>query len=130
MSQAPESFGIDSYVSEVRATVERDLSANETARQVGLLNDRLFSAGFRMPQRYCSQDPDAPYTRNLIHQDEHSRFSIIAIVWGRGVLKRIRQEPGDWLGRRRAVTAVVLGWVVVLFPFAQIAARIAARSVS
>ncbi len=42
---------------------------------------------------------------------------ITAVWWGRGVLRRIQQEPGNWLGARRARAAVVLGGLAILAPF-------------
>jgi len=46
---------------------------------------------------------------------------IIAIFWGRGVLRRIRSEPGNWLGKRRARCGLTLGLVTVLLPVAGMA---------
>ncbi|MFO0837197.1 MAG: ABC transporter ATP-binding protein [Phycisphaerae bacterium] len=46
---------------------------------------------------------------------------IVAIVWGRGVLRRIRQEPGPWRGAQRARLAVALGCLGVATPLAFVA---------
>lgn len=48
-------------------------------------------------------------------------LSIVAVVWGGGVLKRIAREPGNWLGRGRARLGRALGWTGVLIPVLTIA---------
>jgi hypothetical protein len=40
----------------------------------------------------------------------------IAIFWARGVLRRIRNEPGNWDGAGRARTGFVFGLLTVLAP--------------
>ncbi len=40
----------------------------------------------------------------------------VTILLGRGVRRRIRTEPGNWLGGRKAVFGEVLGWLGVLVP--------------
>ena len=42
--------------------------------------------------------------------------ALIAIFWGRGVLHRIRSEPGNWLGAGRARIGALCGWATVLLP--------------
>ena len=50
---------------------------------------------------------------------------VIGIFWGRAVLRHIRTVPGAWLGRRRALVALVSGLVTVLIPLALLALSIA-----
>ncbi len=54
---------------------------------------------------------------------------VIAIFWGRAVLRRIRLEPGHWLGRRRARVAWWLGFGTVMTPVVLIAWRILGAAV-
>lgn len=37
-------------------------------------------------------------------------LAIAAILWGRGVLRRAHEQPGDWSGLGRAKAARILGW--------------------
>jgi putative ABC transport system ATP-binding protein len=41
----------------------------------------------------------------------------VAVLWGRSVLKRVRREPGNWLGVSRAKWGVALGGVMLAAPF-------------
>jgi putative ABC transport system ATP-binding protein len=43
-------------------------------------------------------------------------LGFLAIAWGRGVLRRMYEEPGNWLGARRAKLAMALGGLAVLLP--------------
>jgi putative ABC transport system ATP-binding protein len=52
---------------------------------------------------------------------------LIGVFWGRGVLKRIRTVPGNWIGKRRALLAMVCGLVAVLLPLALLAANLVIR---
>ncbi len=54
-------------------------------------------------------------------------MGVVAIAVSRGTLRRIRHEPGVWLGRRRARAAAVLGWLAVLGTAGYIAFIIVAR---
>jgi len=55
-------------------------------------------------------------------------MGILAIVWGRGVLRRMYREPGHWLGAWRARAAVALGGLAILSPIlVMIANRSAGR---
>ncbi len=49
---------------------------------------------------------------------------VIAVFWGRAVLRRIRHEPGHWLGRGRARLAWWLGLGTVMTPVALIVLRV------
>lgn len=40
-------------------------------------------------------------------------MAIIAIVFGAGARKRMRQEIGTWLGKRHALIGMLLGWAVI-----------------
>ncbi len=55
-------------------------------------------------------------------------MGILAIAWGRGVLRRMYREPGHWLGAWRAKAAVALGGLAILSPIlVMIANRAAGR---
>ncbi|RMF79378.1 MAG: hypothetical protein D6744_09205 [Planctomycetota bacterium] len=54
--------------------------------------------------------------------------ALIAIFWGRGVLRRIRTEPGNWAGASRARAAAYCGWATVLLPVLYVGANLAARA--
>lgn len=59
--------------------------------------------------------------------------AIVAVVWGRAVRWRIRNEPGNWVGGRRALTALSFGWLTIATPLAYLAfvlVRLALRSAS
>ncbi len=43
-------------------------------------------------------------------------LAILAIVFSRGARKRMRTEPGNWQGGRRALTGLILGWLTVAIP--------------
>jgi putative ABC transport system ATP-binding protein len=43
-------------------------------------------------------------------------FGIVAVAWATRVLRRIRREPGHWLGAGRARLAIVLGGVGIATP--------------
>lgn len=43
-------------------------------------------------------------------------LGFLAIAWGRGVLRRMYEEPGNWLGARRAKMAMALGGLAILSP--------------
>jgi putative ABC transport system ATP-binding protein len=43
-------------------------------------------------------------------------LAILAIVLGIGARKRIRTEPGHWLGGRRALAGMILGWAAIGLP--------------
>ncbi len=51
-------------------------------------------------------------------------LGILAIVFAMGARKRMRSEPGHWLGGRRALAGLLLGWVSVALPAVAIAVRI------
>ena len=51
-------------------------------------------------------------------------LSILAIVFSMAARKRMRTEPGHWLGGRRALAGMILGWVAVIVPVVGIAVRI------
>ncbi len=53
---------------------------------------------------------------------------VIAIFWGRAVLRRIRLEPGHWLGQRRARIAWWLGLGTVMTPVLLIVWRLVASA--
>jgi putative ABC transport system ATP-binding protein len=42
----------------------------------------------------------------------------IGVFWGRAVRRRIRTVPGEWIGRRRALVALISGLTTVLIPLA------------
>jgi putative ABC transport system ATP-binding protein len=44
--------------------------------------------------------------------------AILAIVLGMGARRRIRTEPGHWLGGRRALAGQIMGWAAVALPVA------------
>ncbi len=48
-------------------------------------------------------------------------LAILAIVLSTKARRRLRTEPGLWLGRRRAVAGLALGWAAIAIPAAQIA---------
>ncbi len=52
---------------------------------------------------------------------------ILAIIWGRGALKRMYNEPGAWRGAARARMAIIVGAVGAAAPWVLIGARIAWR---
>ncbi|MEP0846451.1 MAG: ABC transporter ATP-binding protein [Phycisphaerae bacterium] len=52
---------------------------------------------------------------------------VVAIFWAKGVMRRIRTEPGNWLGRGRARAGGLLGWLVVGFPVLSVAYGIVSR---
>jgi len=54
-------------------------------------------------------------------------LGVVTIAVSRGTLRRIRQEPGAWLGRRRTIAAAVLGWLGVLAPLGLVALIILRR---
>ncbi|MCK4340448.1 MAG: ATP-binding cassette domain-containing protein [Phycisphaerae bacterium] len=43
-------------------------------------------------------------------------LGILAIVFSLGARKRIRTEPGNWLGRRRALAGIILGGIAIAVP--------------
>lgn len=43
-------------------------------------------------------------------------LGLVAVFWGRGVLRRVRSEPGNWRGVGRARVGLVLGCVTLLVP--------------
>jgi len=49
----------------------------------------------------------------------------VAIVWGRGVRRRIRNTPGRWLGARRALAGVICGAIAVAVPLVMFAISLA-----
>jgi putative ABC transport system ATP-binding protein len=51
-------------------------------------------------------------------------LGILAIVFSLGARKRMRSEPGHWLGGRRALAGLLLGWVSVALPAVAVAIRI------
>jgi len=70
------------YVNDVRSIVESERDPGNLVDSVVALNRQLLTGGFRMPERYRLVDPEAPYTRNLIHRDANSHLAIVAINWG------------------------------------------------
>jgi putative ABC transport system ATP-binding protein len=51
-------------------------------------------------------------------------LSILAIVFSVGARKRIKTEPGHWLGGRRALAGMILGWLAVAVPVVGVLIRI------
>jgi len=54
-------------------------------------------------------------------------LGVVTIAVSRGTLRRIRLEPGAWLGQRRTIAATVLGWLGVLAPIGLVALSILRR---
>lgn len=52
----------------------------------------------------------------------------LAIVLSNGARKRIRQEPGNWLGRKRALAGMIMGIIAVALPIAGIVITIAQKA--
>ena len=48
----------------------------------------------------------------------------VGVFWGRAVLRRIRTVPGAWIGKRRALIALICGLGTVLIPLALLAKNI------
>lgn len=48
----------------------------------------------------------------------------LAIVFSNGARRRMRQEPGNWLGRKRTWAGLIMGLVAVLFPVVGVAITI------
>jgi putative ABC transport system ATP-binding protein len=53
-------------------------------------------------------------------------LGILAIVLSVGARKRIRTEPGHWLGGRRALAGMLMGWAAVAVPVVWVGVRIVA----
>jgi putative ABC transport system ATP-binding protein len=49
----------------------------------------------------------------------------VSVFWGRALLRRIRTVPGVWIGKRRALVALICGLASVLIPLALLAVNIA-----
>jgi len=82
MNDVTTNYDLDRYVRDVRSVVDARLDASATVARVSALNEKLYQSDFRMPDELRRMAPEAPYTRNLVHQDPQGRFSIIALVWG------------------------------------------------
>ncbi len=50
--------------------------------------------------------------------------AILGLVFGHGARKRIRTEPGNWLGRKRALFGVIFGWLAIILPVVALAINI------
>jgi uncharacterized BrkB/YihY/UPF0761 family membrane protein len=51
-------------------------------------------------------------------------LGIIAIVVGRGALRRMHYEPGNWKGARRAHVGWIIGALTIVGPIALLVARL------
>ncbi len=51
-------------------------------------------------------------------------LGILAMVLAVGALKRIRTEPGHWLGKKRAVSGLMMGWAAIVIPVAWVGVRV------
>jgi putative ABC transport system ATP-binding protein len=50
--------------------------------------------------------------------------AVVAIFLDRGVRRRIRSEPGNWTGGRRARVGSILGWATILLPVLLLATQL------
>lgn len=70
------------YVASVEEIVTREREAERIVPAVrDALEALLAREGWRLPDAYRTPHPEAPYSRNLVHQDAKGRFSVIALVW-------------------------------------------------
>jgi predicted metal-dependent enzyme (double-stranded beta helix superfamily) len=83
------------YISRVERIVSSGAPSETTVASIQeALTASLESPGW-LPER-CRQPEPGCYARHLLHQDPQGRFSIVAMVWGRGQSTPIHDHGGVW----------------------------------
>ena len=83
------------YIGRVEDIVARGLPKDETVTSIQALLTHALQVPGWLPERCCRPEEDC-YARHLLYRDPMQRFSIVAMVWGRGQMTPIHDHGGCW----------------------------------